>query len=239
MHLRAGTSGFAYREWRGKFYPADLPPKGMLSFYAARFPAVEINATFYRMPTVRTLEGWSAEVPPEFRFAFKAPALITHRRRLRGAGADTAEFLNRLSVLGGRLGPVLFQLPPNLPVDIPLLGEFLSSLPDMKTAFEFRHPSWLVEDVFDLLRRKGAALCISDRDDAPDPPVVATAEVGYLRLRRSGYTEEELQKWRETIAGQPWEEAFVFFRHEETAAGPRLAAELERAFETSRHRGRK
>jgi uncharacterized protein YecE (DUF72 family) len=229
MHLLIGTSGFAYREWRGKFYPRELPPREMLRFYAGRFRAVEINATFYRMPSVSVLEGWAAEVPEEFVFSFKAPAVITHRKRLRNAAAETAEFAGIVSVLGPRLGPLLFQLPPTLPRDISLLGDFLSRLPLLKTVFEFRHASWFEDRVFDLLRQHGCALCVSDREGEPPPPIIATTGFGYARLRRSTYSDEELREWRDQLGRQGWDEAYVFFRHEENANGPVLAERLTAA----------
>lgn len=224
--LRVGTSGFGYREWLGKFYPPGLSPREMLSFYAERFSSVEINSTFYRMPARAVLEGWMSQVPADFVFAFKAPALITHRKRLRDAGEEAAAFAERISAVGRRLGPVLFLIPPYLPCNLPLLRGFLETLPPLRSAIEFRHPSWFNDDVFALLREGGCALCISDRDEAPPPTVVATAGFGYARLRRAEYTCEQLKEWKRTLEEQGWGEAFVYFRHEETASGPTFARRM-------------
>lgn len=226
MKLRTGTSGYSYREWRGRFYPPGMRPSEMLPFYAQRFSTVEINSTFYRMPTASTLQSWTSQVPEDFVFTFKAPALITHRKRLRNVGDETALFTGRISALGRRLGPALFQLPPSLPCDLPLLREFLDAARDVRVAIEFRHPSWLSEAVFALLHERGCALCLSDRDDAPPPPLIATADFGYARLRRSHYAEKELQTWREGIAHLGWQEFFLFFRHEETAQGTVYAEKI-------------
>jgi uncharacterized protein YecE (DUF72 family) len=224
--LRVGTSGFGYREWLGKFYPQGLSPRQMLPFYAERFSSVEINSTFYRMPALAVLESWMSQVPADFVFTFKAPGLITHRKRLRNAEDETAAFTAKISVIGRHVGPVLFLLPPTLPCDLPLLREFLDGIARIRLAIEFRHPSWFNDEVFALLRERDCALCISDRDDAPPPPVLATAEFGYARLRRSAYTDEELKAWKQKIAEQGWEEAFIYFRHEETARGPVFAQKM-------------
>ncbi len=229
MNLRIGTSGYAYREWRGKFYPLGLAPREMLPFYAQRFSSVEINATFYRMPALAVLESWLAQVPENFIFAFKAPGLITHRKRLRNVNEETAAFTTKISALGHNLGPVLFQLPPSLPRDLPLLRAFLAAIPAIRFAIEFRHPSWSSDEVFALLCEQRCALCISDRDDAPPPPLIATADFGYARLRRSEYTDKELQTWKEKFADLGWAEAFIYFRHEETAKGPAFAARMQGA----------
>jgi uncharacterized protein YecE (DUF72 family) len=226
MNLHIGTSGFGYREWLGKFYPAELKPHDLLPFYSARFSAVEINTTFYRMPVSAVLESWLAQVPENFLFTFKAPASITHRKRLRDIGEETAAFLARIATLGPQLGPVLFQLPPSLRCDLSLLRDFLDAVPRVRMTLEFRHASWFNEEVFGLLREQQCALCVSDRDDTAPPPFVATAEFGYVRLRRSTYNDEELGSWRERILAEGWPEAFVFFRHEETASGPAYAQKL-------------
>lgn len=227
MNIRTGTSGFAYREWRGKFYPSAIKPAEILPFYAQRFSAVEINSTFYRMPTESVLDSWMSQVPKDFVFAFKAPALITHRKRLRNVGEETAAFTERISSLGRHLGPALFQLPPSLPCDLPLLREFLDAVTQVRAAVEFRHASWLNDEVFALLRECGCALCISDRDGAPPPPVIATADFGYARLRKSDYTDEELGEWRERIEQLECGEFFVFFRHEERGMGPVYAEKMK------------
>lgn len=226
MNLHIGTSGFGYREWRGKFYPAELKPQDLLPFYAARFSAVEVNGTFYRMPASAVLESWLTQVPENFLFTFKAPASITHRKRLRAVEEETAAFLARIATIGPQLGPVLFQLPPSLRCDLPLLRDFFDAVPRIRMVIEFRHTSWFNDEVFALLREQQCTLCISDRDDTPPPPLVATAEFGYVRLRRSEYSDEELRLWKERVTEMEWQEAFVFFRHEETARGPIYAQKL-------------
>jgi uncharacterized protein YecE (DUF72 family) len=224
--IRVGTSGFAYKEWKGTFYPEDLPADGMLRFYAAELETVEINNTFYRMPSPRVLAAWAADVPEPFRFVLKAPQRITHRKRLVDAGEELATFLKVSATLGEKRGPLLFQLPPYLRKDVPRLTDFLALLPgDTRAAFEFRHATWHDDQVYEALRSRGAALCIAEEDERSTPPV-ATARWGYLRLRKQAYAEGELAAWAERIQTQGWDEAWVFFKHEEEGAGPRLARVL-------------
>ena len=203
----------------------------MLGFYAARLGAVEINNTFYRMPKADLLERWRDSVPDGFRFALKASRRITHHQRLRDAG-DSVDYLFRTAeVLGERLGPFLFQLPPYLKRDVDRLASFLEILPDgLRGAFEFRHASWFDDEVFALLQSAGASLCIADSGSDHDTPLVATADFGYLRLRREDYDEAALRSWAEKIRAQPWSEVYVFFKHEDEGAGPRMAAEFEALF---------
>jgi len=223
VRVLAGTSGFSYAAWKGAFYPPGLPATRFLGHYASRLPAVEINATFYRMPAPHTLAGWRAEVPEGFRFALKAPQRITHQRRLREAEEAVSIFYRAAAELGPALGPVLFQLPPNFKKDLPRLQDFLALLPQGgQAAFEFRHASWLADDVHDALRARGVALCLA-QDEEREPPLVATAGFGYLRLRRAEYGEAELAAWARRILEQPWAEAFVFFKHEDEARGPAFA----------------
>ena len=230
MRVRAGTSGFSYKEWKGSFYPEDLPAARMLAYYSERLPAVEINNTFYRMPKPALLEGWSAEVPPEFRFVLKASQRITHFKRLKEAGDDVAYFFGVAATLGERLGPALFQLPPTLKKDLPRLEAFLGTLPTgAKAAFEFRHASWFEDDVFAALRSRGAALCLAE-DEELATPVVATADWGYLRLRRQDYGDADVAAWAARVREQPWTEAYVFFKHEDAGSGPRLAAQFLEQF---------
>ena len=230
MRVLAGTSGFSYKEWKGSFYPEDLPAEEMLSYYASRLPAVEINNTFYRMPKPALLESWAAQVSPEFRFILKASQRITHRKRLKEAGDEVAYFFQTASTLGDRLGPTLIQLPPNLKKDLPRLESFLAVLPEAaKAAFEFRHASWFEDDVFAALKAKGAALCIAE-DEELATPLVATAPWGYLRLRRQDYDDSAVAAWAEKVRGQAWSEAFVFFKHEDAGSGPKLAAEFLKRF---------
>jgi len=229
MRVLAGTSGFSYKEWKGSFYPEDLPAERMLAYYAERLPSVEINNTFYRMPKPALLESWAAEVSPEFRFVLKASQRITHFKRLKDAASEVEYFFGVASTLGERLGPVLVQLPPNLKKDLPRLEAFLATLPaGARPAFEFRHASWFEDDVFDALRGTGAALCVAE-DEELATPLVATAGWGYLRLRRQDYDDAAVAGWADRVRGQTWSEAYVFFKHEDAGAGPRLAGEfLER-----------
>jgi uncharacterized protein YecE (DUF72 family) len=230
MDVLVGTSGYSYPAWKGVFYPVEVKRPGMLRYYAERFRTVEINNTFYRMPDAELLRRWAAEVPDGFTFVLKASQRITHMQRLSPASGDTVGFFfDSARVLGERLGPVLFQLPPNFKKDVARLQAFLEKLPpDRPAAFEFRHKSWLADDVFDALRAKGAALCAADTDESGDEgaPVVATARWGYLRLRRAEYGDPDLGAWADRILAQPWERAFVFFKHEDAGKGPAFARRL-------------
>jgi uncharacterized protein YecE (DUF72 family) len=225
MRVHIGTSGFSYAPWRGSFYPEKLPAAKMLGFYAERLDAVEINNTFYRMPTADALAKWAAETPAGFRFVLKSPRRITHEKKL----ADVADSLARLhevatASLGERLGPVLFQLPPFLKKDLPRLADFLAQVPaGMRAALEFRHASWFAADVYETLRAGGAALCLAESEDLATP-VEATAPWGYLRLRRQDYDDAALAAWVERLRAQSWETAYVFFKHEDEGKGPKLAA---------------
>jgi uncharacterized protein YecE (DUF72 family) len=224
MKLWAGTSGFSYKEWKGSFYPEDLPGKNMLAFYARQLPAVEINNTFYRLPTPAILKAWAGQVPEDFLFVLKAPRRITHVKRLKDCEEDTEYFLKTARTLEGRLGAVLFQLPPFSRKDAPVLENFLRLIPDdLKAAFEFRHESWSDGDVYGLLKEKDCALCFSDTEDNVQASLVSTSSWGYLRMRRPGYGEAALKEWVEKVATQNWTQAFVFFKHEGEGAGPRLA----------------
>jgi uncharacterized protein YecE (DUF72 family) len=228
VRLLAGTSGFAYREWKGTFYPEDLPEPQMLRHYAGQFRTVEINNTFYRMPTEELLARWATDTPEGFTFVLKAPQRITHQGRLKNTGDPLGHFLRTAESLGARLGPLLFQLPPFFKKDLERLRSFLALLPPARrAAFEFRHESWADPEVHDALREHGAALCASDTDDDERPAaVVATAGWGYLRLRRTAYPGDALRDWAARIREQPWSEAYVFFKHEESGTGPALAREF-------------
>ena len=224
MNLWVGTSGFAYKEWKGIFYPEDLPDKEMLAHYAGRLPAVEINNTFYRMPTEKLLLGWATQVPERFRFSIKASRRITHQKKLADAAEETEYLLRTVSVLADRMGPILFQLPPYLRKDDALLASFLELLPPtVPAAFEFRHASWLDDATLDLLAARGVALCVAETEDGLDAPRLGTAGWGYLRLRRTDYSEKDLAAWAERVADQGWTDAYVFFKHEDEAEGPRFA----------------
>ncbi len=224
MKIRAGTSGYSYKEWKGAFYPEDLPAGDMLGYYAGRLPTVEINNTFYRMPTEKLLASWAEQVPEGFRFVLKAPQRITHKKKLEDAGEETEHFFRMAGTLEARLGAVLFQLPPWLRKDVPRLMAFLEILPRVaRAAFEFRHASWFDDEVYDRLREHGAALCVADAEGDLDVPLAATAPWGYLRLRRTDYDDAALADWANRVQAHSWEEAFVFFKHEDEATGPRLA----------------
>jgi uncharacterized protein YecE (DUF72 family) len=233
----AGTSGFSYDEWRGPFYPAELPDDELLRFYASKLPAVEINNTFYRLPRGDLLARWAECVPAGFRFVLKASRRITHEARLQGAGELVGFLWRSAARLGEALGPVLFQLPPYLRKDTARLAGFLAELPaGLRGAFEFRHRSWRDPEVTELLRRHGHALAVSDEGtpasgdggparagDGPSAEIEATTDWGYLRLRADDYDDVALTGWRDRLRAQPWREAYVFFKHEEAGAAPRLA----------------
>jgi len=224
MSLYVGTSGYSYKEWKGTFYPEDLPEKQMLRFYGERFRSVEINNTFYRMPKASVLEAWAQEVPVGFSFVLKAPQRITHMQRLKDASDSVSYLLDVAGVLRERLGPLLFQLPPNLKKDASRLRAFLALLPtNRRVAMEFRHESWFDEEVFQLLRDHQASLCIAEAEDGVEVPFVSTADWGYLRLRRPDYGDPELKEWVEKVRGPGWQDAFVFFKHEEEGKGPQMA----------------
>jgi uncharacterized protein YecE (DUF72 family) len=226
MQLRAGTSGFSYKEWKGTFYPEKMKEADMLPYYAERFDTVELNNTFYRLPNEGTLQQWAARVPEGFRFSLKASRIITHIRRLKEV-ADPAAYLYRVTEsLGAARGPILFGLPPNMKQDLDRLRAFLDLVPaGVRTAIEFRNESWHDDAVFDALRERGVALCIAQTADE-ETPFVATAGWGYVRLRREAYETSELQQWRDRIAAQAWDEAFVYFKHEDAGVGPKLAREF-------------
>jgi uncharacterized protein YecE (DUF72 family) len=220
--LLAGASGYSFKEWKGDFYPEQMRPEGMLAWYAERLPTVEINNTFYRMPKTEVLASWATSTPEGFRFAIKASRRITHMARLRAdTAADSVAFLYRnLATLGAKRGPVLFQLPPFLKKDLARLREFLDLLPaEHRAAFEFRNPSWFDDEVYDALRRAGAALCLSEREDDAPPPLVETAPWGYVRLRLEAYSEDDLRRWAERLLGTGWQDVYVYFMHEPTAPG--------------------
>ncbi len=224
MKIRVGTSGYNYPEWRGTFYPEKFPAGKMFDYYAERFTTVEINATFYRMPTTKTTAGWRDQAPDGFLYTLKAPRRITHDTRLKDCQDSVDFFCDSAKGLEDHLGVLLFQLPPNFKCDIDRLRTFLGWLPAMRSAFEFRHESWLNDDVHALLRERGAALCIADFGDKTTP-VVATARHGYLRLRDEGYTPPDLERWAEALLDRQdaWDEAFVYFKHEDEGKGPEFA----------------
>jgi uncharacterized protein YecE (DUF72 family) len=220
VKILAGTSGYAFKEWKGNFYPVDLKDDGFLGYYASKFPAVEINNTFYRLPKENVLLEWAAQVPETFTFALKASQRITHHSRLKEDSASALDFLlKNTSKLGDRLGPILFQLPPNLKKDVNRFRGFLGLLPsDRRYVFEFRHESWFDDEVFDTMRERDIAMCVAEQDDFKCP-VVSTATWGYLRLHKLDYQSAELVQWAQCVSGQQWSEAYVFFKHDETENG--------------------
>jgi uncharacterized protein YecE (DUF72 family) len=218
--LLAGASGYSFKEWKGNFYPEKMKPEDMLAWYAERLPTVEINNTFYRMPTTTVLESWAGTTPEPFRFAIKASRRITHMARIKAeSAAESVGYLYKnLAALGDKLGAVLFQLPPNLKKDLPRLTEFLSLLPEgHRAAFEFRNDTWFDDGVHDALKAAGAALCLSEREDNAPPPLVETAPWGYVRLRLETYSDSDLERWAVRLAGTSWKETFAYFMHEPTA----------------------
>jgi uncharacterized protein YecE (DUF72 family) len=224
MKIYVGTSGYGYKEWKGIFYPEKISPHDMLRFYGERFDTVEINYTFYHMPTVAGLYSWADQVPDDFLFALKAPQVITHMKILRDVGDETRYYFKTLSVLKKRLGPALFQFPGSFRANPQVLEEFLHLIPkNSLCTFDFRSRSWFRKDILELLRARDFSLCTEDTDEKPVDEIVSTASWGYLRLRRSGYSDPDLSQWLERILAQSWERVFVYFKHEEEAKGPELA----------------
>lgn len=231
MRIVAGTSGFSYTEWRGRFYPEGLPESAMLRFYAEKLPSVEVNNTFYRLPKTSVFENWAKSVPESFSFALKAPRRITHLSKLKNASDAVGYFLEGARSLGGKRGPLLFQLPPFVKKDVPLLVDFLALLPDdVRAAFEFRHASWFSDDVYAALAERRVALCAAevDADEGEGAPFVRTAPWSYVRLRRASYDAAALDSAFERIRALGAEEVFVYMKHE--VEGPSYALGLlERA----------
>lgn len=216
MELRVGSSGFSYDFWKGSFYPADIDADEMLGFYAERFDTVEINNTFYRMPKTDVLRRWAEATPPGFRFSIKASRRITHESRLEGTADNVGYLFRQLDALGDKLGCVLFQCPGNLRKNLDRLGGFLATLPaGSPSVMEFRHASWFSDDVYERLAAARVGLVASD-EDGNEPPLRATADFGYLRLREPEYETPTLVQWRDRLAAH-WPTAYVFFKHEETA----------------------
>ncbi len=228
VHIRAGTSGYSYKEWRGSFYPEDLGPDEWLSYYASQLPAVEINNTFYRMPKTHVVEGWRDAVPDDFRFVLKASRRITHMKRLKDAEEPLGYLVDKARILGDKLGAVLFQLPPNFPVNVERLAAFVNLLPaDLPAVFEFRHASWFdpaaAGETADLLGERG--LVVND-DGAAAPDAIPTFGPAYLRLRAERYTKPQLKRWFKALEARGDGNAYVFFKHEDAGAGPRLARQF-------------
>jgi uncharacterized protein YecE (DUF72 family) len=223
-----GTSGYNYPEWKGTFYPADLPASKMLAFYSERFPTVEINYTFYRLPTEKLVAGWAAGTPSPYKLTLKAPKRITHDKRLRDVGELLRVFCHTAGTLGDKLGVLLFQLAPNFKIDLAVFDAFLADLPPgARAAFEFRHPSWFDDGVYERLRARNLALCLADSEKL-STPVIATADYGYFRLRDEGYDDADIGRWADTIRAHQtqWKDTFVYFKHEEEGKGPEFARRL-------------
>lgn len=230
MRIHVGTSGYSFPEWKGSFYPKGLPTAGMLPYYAERFPTVEINNTFYRLPKESVVIDWAAAVPAGFTFSIKASQRITHHARLKDVEELMSYLLRVCTALGDKRGPTLFQLPPNMKADVGRLAAFLPLIPNRwKAAIEFRHASWLTDEVYALLRQHEVALVNAESEDAA-APLAATASWGYLRLHKPAYLPAELDSWAAHIKAQAWEEAWVYFKHDNDTAGPELAAAFAARF---------
>jgi len=233
MRTLIGTSGYNYPEWRGTFYPDTLSAARMLRYYSERFPTVEINYTFYRIPTEKLLAGWAAGTPENFTFTLKAPRRITHDSKLQRCEDLLQTFCRTARTLGPKLATLLFQLPPTFKKDAGVLRAFLDLLPDgTRAAFEFRHVSWLDVEVFDALRARNIALCIADSEKL-HTPIELTADYAYLRLRDEGYQQQDIERWAQTIRGLGVSDVFVYFKHEEQGLGPDFARRLMSALETT------
>jgi uncharacterized protein YecE (DUF72 family) len=225
--IYVGTSGYSYKEWKRSFYPEKLAAKDMLSYYASKLPAVELNNTFYRLPQPGVIESWKAQVPENFRFSVKASQGITHFRRLKDAAEATKRMLDIVLGLDDRLAAVIYRMPEDMEKDLKRLESFLKHLPANPPAvFDFRHPTWFDDDVRQLLRSQNRVLCVSDTDELPVSHIDKTADWGYVRLRRVSYSTADLRDWISRIKDQDWKTAFVFFKHEDEGTGPRLASEF-------------
>ncbi len=227
-----GTSGFSYKEWKPIFYPPDLPDRQFLHYYSEKLNSVEIDYTFYRMPSAKTIDAWRSATPENFKFTLKASQQITHRQRLKVPSEALDYFLGVVPGLENRLGMVLFQLPPFFKCDRQKLETFLSVLPrGIPAAFEFRHDSWFADDIYELLRAHGVALCIHDADDR-QTPMELTAPFTYVRLRRSEYDANRRKEWQDRI--QAWAQSgidvFAYIKHEDNPNAPLIALEFAKAF---------
>jgi len=220
MRILAGASGYSFKEWRGTFYPDKMKPEEMLPFYSSRLPTVEINNTFYRFPRQNVLEEWMRITPAAFQFAIKAPRRITHIGRLKPESVTEAIgwLYDNMGPLGDKRGPVLFQCPPTMKKDAARLEAFLALLPpDHRAAFEFRNDSWFSDEVYEALRKAGASLCFSEREDNAPPPLVETAPWGYVRLRLEEYSDDDLAQWARRLESTGWKHVYAYFMHEPTA----------------------
>lgn len=230
MELFAGSSGFSYKEWKGPFYPEKHPDKQMFAYYSERLRTVEINNTFYRMPRSEMIAKWVETAPEHFRFVFKASRRITHSAKLGEESFDSVRYLwSKLEPYQERLGPVLFQTPPYLKKDLALLQAFVAELPDgMRAAFEFRSRTWFEDDVYEVLRAAGAALAVADwEEESKTAPLVRTADFAFMRLRKDSYDDAELGAWLKQLKEKGFDEAYVFFKHEDDGAAPKLAMRMQ------------
>jgi uncharacterized protein YecE (DUF72 family) len=227
MRYLIGTSGYNYPEWRGSFYPEKFPTSKMLAYYAERFNSVEVNYTFYRIPTEKLLDGWAQGTPDGFTFTLKAPRRITHDAKLQRCEDITQTFCKTAATLGAKLAVLLFQLPPTYKKNTEALRAFTEVLPEgTRAAFEFRHPSWFDTEVFDLLRASNLALCVADSEKL-SAPLEITADYAYFRLRDEGYQQADIERWAGVIKGLTQvKNAFVYFKHEEQGLGPEFAKRL-------------
>ena len=225
MKFFVGTSAYRVPEWKGSFYPEKLPLKKMLNYYGQHFSTVGVNYTFRRMPTAALVEGWAEQVPEHFRFSLKSPQTITHFKRLKGVDDEVNTFIEACLALKDRLGPLMFQLPPNFQIDLERLEALLKLVNKrVHVAFEFRHESWFCEDVYKCLKKHAAALCLADTDEEPIEKIISTtSKWGYIRLRKDDYTDAQLKQWIKKLKAEEWEAAYIYFKHEDTGNGPRLA----------------
>lgn len=221
--VHVGTSGYNYPEWRGTFYPEKLATNKMLAYYAERLSTVEINYTFYRIPTEKLLAGWAEGTPGHFTFTLKAPRRITHDAKLQRCEDLLQTFCRTARTLGPKLAALLFQLPPGFRKNADVLRAFVELIPEgTRAAFEFRHASWLDDETFDLLRSRNLALCVADSAKM-STPVETTADYAYLRLRDEGYQDADIERWAATARDLPVDTAYVYFKHEEQGLGPVFA----------------
>jgi uncharacterized protein YecE (DUF72 family) len=231
MAIWVGTSGYNYPEWKGSFYPEKLPAAQMLPYYAERLSTVEINYTFYRTPNEKILAGWNAATPERFKLTLKAPKRITHDARLKDCADRLQYFIDTAATVGPKLGALLFQLPPNFKQDLAVFDAFLETVPaGTVAAFEFRHGSWLNDEVYRRLQARNLALCVADSETMATP-VQITADYAYFRLRDEGYTPEDIERWAKTILDSTagCKDVFVYFKHEEVGKGPLFARLLMEA----------
>lgn len=229
MRIFVGTSGYSYKEWKGSFYPEKFSEKNMLHYYSGHFNTVEINNTFYKMPKKDVLASWRDQVNEDFRFVIKANKRLTAFKNIDDIRDSFKWFCDNIDIMGRSLGVVLFQFPPFIKVNPEKLESLLDIMPEkMKGAFEFKSSTWFKNEIYDLLKNKGAALVISETDEEKDPELIHTSDWGYLRLRRTDYNSENLKDWAEKIQQQNWEEVYVFFKHEDEALGPKFAMEFNK-----------